>query len=296
MPTVSPSPAPGEPHQARDAAESFGADAARYDRTRPRYPQALVERIMAGVSGHDVLDVGIGTGLSARPFRATGYRVLGVEADGRMAAFARHAGFDVEVARFEEWDPAGRRFDLMIAGTTWHWLDPRAGAAKAAEALRPDGRLAVFWNVGQPPPELARAFSAVYRRILPGTPFAVAPSDPLAAYERIVTRSADAIRAIGSFSTPERWQVEWERSYTTGQWIDQVPTFGGHSQVPAGTLQELLAGIGAAIDAIGGRFTMRYATVALIATRKCSPPAFCDARPGLRTAARTRGQGRMPAI
>jgi hypothetical protein len=28
-------------------AESFGTDAERYDRTRPRYPDALVERIVA---------------------------------------------------------------------------------------------------------------------------------------------------------------------------------------------------------------------------------------------------------
>ena len=62
-------------------AESFGADAERYDRTRPRYPGALVERIIAGSPGLDVLDVGTGTGIAARQFQAAGCKVLGVEPD-----------------------------------------------------------------------------------------------------------------------------------------------------------------------------------------------------------------------
>src|SRR5581483_7507962 len=124
MPTLPPQPTP-PPHEARKIAESFGTDPDRYDRTRPSYPQALADAILAASPGLDVLDVGIGTGLSARQFRAAGCSVLGVDADPRMAQFARARGFDVEVARFEQWDPAGRSFDLVIAGQTWHWVDPR---------------------------------------------------------------------------------------------------------------------------------------------------------------------------
>jgi hypothetical protein len=42
-----------EMHQHREAAESFGTDAERYDRTRPPYPGALVERIVAASPGPD---------------------------------------------------------------------------------------------------------------------------------------------------------------------------------------------------------------------------------------------------
>lgn len=267
MPTLPSSPASVEPHRARQAAESFGTDPERYDRTRPRYPQALVDRIVAGSPGGDVLDVGIGTGVSARPFRAAGCRVLGVEVDARMAAFAREDGFDVEVARFEDWDPVGRTFDLVIAGMTWHWIDPTPGATKAAALLRPCGRLAVFWNIGRPPRELAHGFAAVYARVLPDTPFAAMPSDPLAAYERLFTKTAEEIRLTAAFDEPQRSQVDWEHRYTTNQWLEQVPTFGGHSQLPPGQLEQLLVGIAAAIEATGGSFDMRYAAVAITANR-----------------------------
>ena len=212
----------------------------------------------------------IGTGVSARPFQAAGCRVLGVEADARMAEFAREHGFEVEVAKFEDWDPAGRTFDAIIAGMTWHWIDPAAGAKKAAELLRPDGRLAVFWNIGQPPPDLARAFSEVYQRVLPDTPFARHPSDPLAAYEQFFTKTANEI-AAGAAPSANRSDggSTGNSRYTKDQWLEQVPTFGGHSQFPQATLDELLAGIGATIDAAGGSFTMRYAAVAVTASRPC---------------------------
>ncbi len=69
-----------------------------------------MERIVAASPGLDVLDVGCGTGIAARQFQAAGCRVLGVDPDGRMADLARPSGIEVEVAKFEPWDPAGRGF------------------------------------------------------------------------------------------------------------------------------------------------------------------------------------------
>ena len=144
-------------------------------------------------------------------------------------------------------------------------MDPIAGAAKAAEVLRPDGRLAVFWNAAQPPPDVAEAFAAVYRRVKPDLPFnpwAVPARD---AYSALCTRAADGIREAGAFGDPERWRFDWERPYTRDEWLDQIPTIGGHAQLPPSQLEGLLAGTGAAIDAMGGSFTMRFTAVVVTA-------------------------------
>jgi SAM-dependent methyltransferase len=255
-------------HHARQMAESFGADADRYDRTRPRYPQAMVDRIIAASPGRDVLDVGIGTGVSAQPFDAAGCRVLGVDVDARMASFARERrGLQVEVAKFEDWDPAGRTFDLVIAGQAWHWIDPAAGAAKAASVLRPGGRLAVFWNVFQFPPGLGEAFSAVYRRVLPDSPYG-GISGGANAYSGQLTKATDGIRETGAFAEPEQWQVDWQHHYSGDEWLEMVPTAGGFNTFPAEKQAEVLAGLGVAIDAAGGSFTMDYATIAVTAARR----------------------------
>ncbi|MGI8449463.1 MAG: class I SAM-dependent methyltransferase [Streptosporangiaceae bacterium] len=256
-----------EPHQCRQVAESFGADAERYDRARPSYPGALVERIVAASPGSEVLDVGCGTGIAARQFQAAGCRVLGVDPDARMAELARRGGIDVEVTKFEAWNPAGREFDAVIAGQAWHWVDPAAGAAKAGQALRPGGRLAVFWNVFQPPPEVGEAFAAVYRQVMPDSPATFWTSSILDAYAPGFTRAAGGIREAGTFGDPEQWRFDWDRPYTRDEWLEQVPTFGGHSHIPPAIQQEILEGIGAAIDALGGRFTMAYTTIAVTAAR-----------------------------
>jgi SAM-dependent methyltransferase len=243
-------------------AESFGTDAGRYDRTRPRYPAAMVERIVAASPGPDVVDVGCGTGIVARQFHAAGCTVLGVEPDGRMADFARRGGVEVEVATFEAWDPVGRTFDAVVAGTTWHWVDPVAGAAKAARVLRPGGRLAVFWHAFQLPSDVARAFAEEYRRVAPDSPFNVQSTrQGLELYQAMFAKAADGIREVGGFSEPEQWRFDWERPYTRDEWLDQMPTQGTLTQLPPDKVAEVLAGVGAAIDAMGGSFTMPYATV-----------------------------------
>ncbi|MEU4805689.1 class I SAM-dependent methyltransferase [Actinosynnema sp. NPDC023587] len=258
-----------EPHQARQVAESFGADANRYDRARPRYPDALVDRIVAASPGLDVLDVGCGTGIEARQFQSAGCTVLGVDPDARMAEFARRSGVAVEVATFEDWNPAGRVFDAVVAGQAWHWVDPVAGAAKAARVLRPGGLLAVFAHVFEPPSGVADAFAVAYRRVVPDSPFTVRPTtNGVDLYQAMFAKFAEGIREAGGFGEPEQWRFDWEQSYTRDEWLDLLPTTGGLTRLPPDELTQVLEEVGAALDKIGGGFTMPYTTLALAATRK----------------------------
>jgi SAM-dependent methyltransferase len=259
-----------EPYQHRQVAESFGSDAERYDRARPRYPDAMVEAIVAASPGPGLLDVGCGTGIGARQFQAAGCRVLGVDPDTRMADQARRFGVEAEVAKFEDWDPAGRVFDAVIAGQAWHWVDPVTGAAKAAQVLRPGGRLAVFWNSFRPPVDVDEAFAEVWHRLF-GSPFRLATMAGPDAYSVMCTKAADGMRQAGAFGDSEEWRFDWDRLYTRDEWLDVVPTFGGYSQIPPAKQQELQAGIGAAIDAVGGSFTMGYTAVVATAARSGGP-------------------------
>ncbi|WP_072478361.1 class I SAM-dependent methyltransferase [Amycolatopsis australiensis] len=248
-------------------AESFGVDADRYDRARPSYPRELVDRIVAASPGLDVLDVGCGTGIEARQFRDAGCRVLGVDPDARMADFARAGGIDVEVATFEDWDTGGRTFDAVVAGQAWHWVDPVVGPAKAAGVLRPGGLLALFAHVFQPPAAVADALAEGYRRVLPDSPFAGESRSAAEIYDVMFTRFGDGIRESGRFDEPERWRFTWERSYTRDEWLDFLPTTGGLTGLAPDALADVLAGVGAAIDALGGRFVLPYTTLAVVAKK-----------------------------
>lgn len=266
MPIMSSEPERGL-HQYRRAAESFGDNAERYDRARPSYPAEMVERIAGASPGRDVLDVGCGTGIAARLFQDVGCRVLGVDVDARMAEVARRGGLDVEVAKFEEWDAAGRRFDTVIAGQAWHWVDPAKGAVKAAQVLKPGGRLAAFWNVHQPAPEAVQAFAAIFERMVPGVPV-YNPKVPAAeVYSALIGKTADGISGTGAFTDPEHWRFEWDRHYTRDEWLDQLPTIGVVADLSDDAVRALAAEVGQAIDRLGGGLHIEYTTMVLTAVR-----------------------------
>ncbi|WP_019925916.1 bifunctional 2-polyprenyl-6-hydroxyphenol methylase/3-demethylubiquinol 3-O-methyltransferase UbiG [Nocardia sp. BMG111209] len=268
MPTPS-TPPPIVPHEQRQVAESFGTDAARYDRARPPYPDAMIQRILAASPGPRVLDVGCGTGIAARQFAAAGCAVLGVEPDARMAEFARHTGIEVEVATFETWDAAGRRFDLVAAGTAWHWIDPVAGAAKAAEVLRPGGRLAPFWHVVELPAPVKHTFAEVYRRVVPDHQFDLRTDrSALEIYRAGFDRAAEGIAAAGAFDAAHQWRFDWERTYTRDEWLDQLPTQGSLTRLTPEQQQAVLTEVGAAIDDLGGSLTADYTTMVVTAVRR----------------------------
>ncbi|MFT4108244.1 class I SAM-dependent methyltransferase [Propionicimonas sp.] len=258
-----------QPHDARAMAESFGVDAGLYDGTRPEYPADLLARVIAALPGTEVLDVGCGTGILARQLAAAGCLVRGVEPDARMAGFARAGGLDVDVARFEDWNDAGRSFDGVLAGTAWHWIDPRAGAARAAEVLRPDGLLVPLWNVSTPDPAVAVAFAEAFAAAVPDAPFDLrGRPGGAASYQPVLDRAADAIRVDGRFADPEQWSADWRAEYRSEEWLDQLRTSGAMTRLDAARQSAVLTRVAAAIDARGGTVPVAWTCLALVATRR----------------------------
>lgn len=253
-------------HDDRRRAESFGAAAERYDRSRPSYPEALIDDIVgAPPADLDVLDVGCGTGIAARLMQARGARVLGVEVDERMAEVARRLGTPVEVGRIEDWDPAGRSFDRLAAAQAWHWVDPVVGAAKAAGVLRRGGRLCLFWNRAEPPDLVRRQLDDVYHRLAPGAEsysvlLGYSSSDGYEAIRRAILDRPD-------LDGPHDQTFSWSRTYTREQWLEQLPTHSDHAVMDPDQLAAVLDGVGAVIDGLGGSFEMTYSTLMVSATR-----------------------------
>lgn len=253
-----------EAHRNRQRAEGFGEDARRYDRARPGYPAGLVGDVLEGCEmPARVLDVGCGTGRAALAFSERDCIVVGVEPDARMAAVARSRGVKVDVATFEGWDPAGRHFDVVISAQAWHWVDPAAGPAKAADTLGPGGRLALFWNAVRHDAASAAALSAVYQDLAPELAGSVVPA-PAARPDSHV----EPIAATGRFGTPVVSRYTWPQRYTTEQWLDLLGTHSDHRVLPPDRLRALLDGIGEAVEQLGGFFSVAYDTTLITAVRR----------------------------
>src|SRR3954469_7937775 len=123
----------------RDLGRVFNEVPELYDRVRPVYPDSMVADLV-GITGigpaSSVLEVGCGTGQATRPLAALGCAVTAVEPGAELAALARRgvAAFPnvtIETSTFEDWDDRGRRFDALVAASSWHWVDPSVGWRRA---------------------------------------------------------------------------------------------------------------------------------------------------------------------
>src|SRR6266498_2005898 len=149
----------------------------------------------------------------------------------------------------------------LASTSTRGWLTWRGGAGSRSRSRSS--------KAGTPPPEVAEGFSVVYHRVLPELPFNWA-KPVLDTYSVLFAKAADGTQEAGAFGDSQQWRFDWERSYTRDEWLDQVPTHGGHSQLPPAKLETLLAGIAAAIDAV--RAASRCATPRWWSPR-CEPMA-----------------------
>jgi SAM-dependent methyltransferase len=208
----------------RDLGRVFNEVPEVYDRVRPAYPDELFADLAAitGLeSGSPVLEVGCGTGQATRSLAALGYAVTAVEAGPDMAALARQrlAAFRnvaVENSRFEDWDDAGRRFDVLVAAASWHWVDPAVRWRRAHDVLRPGGWLALPGNVVVRRPGEPEAYAEtadLHERFSPGHPGWGHP--PLEDEVRMTDEGWGPIEGPGRLFGPTitRW-------YPAVQWFD----------------------------------------------------------------------------
>lgn len=248
---------PTESRVDRARATSFGQFAAEYDLHRPAYADALFDDL-AALGGAGVLDVGCGTGKVATALAGRGLSVLGVEPDERMAAIPRRAGVPVEVASFESWEDAGRRFDLLTCGASWHWIDPHIAAAKAARVLRRGGSLARFFNYEVPGDPARSLLESVYRSHAPeAMPYVPFPSGEW----------HDPVADSSDFRALESRIYEWGRVLTADEWVGMVSTFSDHQRMAPERLASLHAALRTAIAKAGGEVHTRGGTYLMLARR-----------------------------
>jgi SAM-dependent methyltransferase len=250
----------------------FDQEAERYDRCRPRYPDVVIDELLGPEpSGLDVLDVGCGTGIAARPMAERGANVLGVELAPRMAEIAHRHGIDVEIGAFEDWDAAGRRFDRVTSAQAWHWLDMPAATAKAASLLRPNGSLGLIWSGGAHPDDLADALEDVYSTVVPSGTHRLFRG--YGANRSIDVRAGlagvlDAITADPDFGAATEHWFPWTQRYQRDEWLGLLQSSSEYAALGPNLRHRLLDAIGTMIDDYGGSFVMNFETVLMTATRR----------------------------
>lgn len=246
---------------------TFDQAAELYDRVRPGYPAALFDDLaeLTGIGpGTRVLEIGPGTGQATLPLARRGCQVIAVELGPDLAAVARRnlAGFpsvEVVTAAFEEWPLPAQPFDLVVAATAFHWLDPTLRIDKVADALRPGGSLATVTThhiAGGDESFFAEAQDC-YIRWDPATP----PEGVALPTAASVPTTGEELDRSRRFGLAEFRRYEWDQSYTTSSYLEVLLTYSGHRDMDPDTQTGLLDCIARLIDTrYGGRITKRYLT------------------------------------
>jgi SAM-dependent methyltransferase len=211
----------------RERANSFGGAASNYDTHRPRYPDQLINDVLAP-GARRVLEAGAGTGIASMQMIERGAEVLAVEPDTRMAAVAQAKGIPVELATFEDWEPAGRRFDRVVFAASFHWVDPAVALPKIRGILNDGGKLALIWNRLRPTSPTRAEFETIYRD-----------------YMDVETHRGDGnpdevvnmITAAGFTVTQRKYPHDLH--YSAQQWVDIAFTFSHQLILAADKANEL---------------------------------------------------------
>jgi SAM-dependent methyltransferase len=180
----------------------FDRGAEVYDRARPGYPAALVDRLLDELGlgpGAVVADVAAGTGKLTRPLVERGLRVIAVEpvAGMRDVLAATTPGADVRDGAAEDLPLADASVDAVTVAQAFHWFANDAALAELRRVLRPGGRMALAWNT--------RDLDAPLQAALHGV---------LSPYRRDEPRQGSgdwesAFRDDGPFVLRGRWEHPW---------------------------------------------------------------------------------------
>ena len=241
-----------------------------YKAARPDYPEALIEAVVsyADLKQSDkILEVGCGTGQATKSFAKRNFSILAIEPGPEMLRGAREslAGFsnvDFLETTFEAWPATQEEFRLIVAAQSWHWVSAEVRFVKAAEALSPEGSLAIFGHVpmGLPAPLLAQ-FKEIYLRHTGkwGSPPEAwyLPGGPLKGW----------FDASGMFGPVTHKTYPWKWPHTTSSYTDFLRTKSEHRMLGSAKRDEMLGELAKAIDDNGGRLTVDYETHLYIARR-----------------------------
>jgi SAM-dependent methyltransferase len=213
--------------------------------------------------GSRVLEIGAGTGQLTRDLALLGAWIVALELGAglaRVAArrLASHANVTVVNAAFETWPLPSAPFDLVVAATSFHWLDPAIRVARAADALAPGGTFAIVAteHVAGGTSDFFAAAQACYERWDPATPPGLTLSDAAS-----IPDDREEVVRSGRFDAVAVRRYTRDLTTTTAEYLDLLQTYSPTIALEPEQRRGLLECIGDLIDTRhGGRVTKRYLT------------------------------------
>lgn len=256
-----------DPHALR---ATFDDSPELYDSARAVAPPELFDELVALARlepGAQLLEVGCGTGQATLPLARRGFEIVAVELGESLAAVARRKLVEfphvkVVTSSFEDWDPAGARFDGVVSFNAFHWIDPEVRFAKSAEVLRPGGALAV---VGMRLVEHDAA-DPVWLSLKEYEDGAVGEGNSHSRMESVRDRSREFLED-GHFREVTLRRHQWDITFDAGGYVDLLRTQSVYRALDETSREELFEKIHRRIEDGGGTISPTMMAVLYVAKR-----------------------------
>ncbi|MBD1841984.1 methyltransferase domain-containing protein [Cyanobacteria bacterium FACHB-63] len=133
-----------------DPLNRFSDRATDYQKYRPSYPKAAIDKILSDLGDPTQLtaaDVGAGTGISARLLSDRGLQVWAIEPNAAMSTEAEpYPRVEFRQATAEHTELPNQSVNLVTCFQSFHWFEPEQALQEFRRILKPGGRLALIWN------------------------------------------------------------------------------------------------------------------------------------------------------
>lgn len=197
-----------------DNTQRFTDKVENYVRFRPGYPSGIIASLTAdfGLTSNAVIaDIGSGTGISTEMFLQNGNEVYAVEPNNAMRFKAEellrsYRQFHSVHGSAESTLLKDHSIDFIIAGQAFHWFDIPQARKEFQRIAKPDGQVALFWNIR----DLHSPFAQAYEQLLLdfGTDYLSVGHQELASPERVAAFFAPNTYQVRQFPNNQHLNME----------------------------------------------------------------------------------------
>lgn len=246
----------------------YSPSAAAYQQTRPRYPQSIVDQVsqIAQLTpASRILEIGCGPAIATPAFAALSCKMLCLEPNPNFFALAQQTcstfpNVQLQNCAFEEWQPPSpenkQSFDALLAASSFHWVNPEIGYAKAAQLLQPNGYLILLWNKElQPSLSLYLQLASVYEKYAPSLN---RPYEDIPTQVAILDTMAQMAQESGYFGNLVTGWEEVPVTYSIDQYLTLLTTYSPFLQLEPDQQQQLLAGLRAVLTQQGEQVQLSF--------------------------------------
>lgn len=198
-----------------------------YAKYRAPYVPQIIDLICEEFSPEtQILEIGSGPGNATQHFVERGHFLVCLEPNPKACEFAKEKFKDyphiaIFNTTFEAWNALPASFEVVLATTSFHWLQPETRCQAIAKILKPHGKIVLLWNtVPQPEPEIFQHLHPLYEKYMPS----FASFENLVVQEKNLENISKGLIESGYFTNLELCQIVENMDYPVEDYLNLLTT------------------------------------------------------------------------